>query len=385
LNFIQYGRQWIDDEDIEEVVKVLKGPLITTGPKVKEFEEAISEYTNSKFAVAVTNGTTALTCACIAANINEGDEVITTPMTFAASANCVLYRKAKPVFTDILPDTYNIDPNSIEKKINNKTKAIIAVDFTGQPVELEEIKKIAKENKLLLIEDGAHALGAQYKGSKIGSISDLTTFSFHPVKNITTGEGGIITTNNEEHYKKMMLYRTHGITRNEELLVENHGTWYYEQQLLGDNLRMTDFQAALGISQLKKIDKFNSRRREISEKYDASFKDLEGIIIQKQIEDTISARHIYIIQLELEKLQSNRKEIFDELYSRNIGVNVHYIPVYYHPYYKGLGYKKGLCPIAEDLYERIITIPLYPKMTDEEVDYVIENVINIIDKHRKDI
>ena len=385
MDFINYGRQWIDDEDIEEVIKVLKSPLITTGPMVKAFEESICEYTNARFAVAVSNGTTALTAACFSADIKDGDEVITSPMTFVASANCILHRGGVPVFADICENTYNIDPEDIRRKITKKTKAIIPVDFTGQPADLDEIRKIAKEYNLTVIEDGAHALGAEYKNKKIGSISDLTTFSFHPVKNITTGEGGIVTTDDEELYKKMYMYRTHGITRNPSLLNENHGHWYYEQQLLGDNLRLTDFQAALGMSQLRKIDMFLGRRKEISEKYDRAFKNIEEIIIQKQLGNTVSARHIYIIKLVLEKLKIGRKEIFEELLKRKIGVNVHYMPVYYHPYYKKLGYKNGLCPIAEDLYERIITIPLYPKMTDEEVDYVIENVIDVVDSNRKGV
>ncbi|SDC92336.1 UDP-4-amino-4,6-dideoxy-N-acetyl-beta-L-altrosamine transaminase [Halanaerobium congolense] len=382
--FIPYGSQWIDKHDIEAVVETLKSDYLTTGPKIKEFENKFADYVDAKYAVAVANGTAALHAAAYVAGIKKGDEVVTTPLTFAATANSVLYQNATPVFADINPKTYNIDPESIKEKITNKTKAIIPVHYTGQPCEMDEIKEIAARNDLIIIEDGAHAVGATYKDQKIGSIGDMTTFSFHPVKNMTTGEGGMITTDSKELYDKLMKFRTHGITKDEsEYINPSDGPWYHEQQELGYNYRITDIQAALGITQLKKIDKFLARRREIINKYNQQFKDINGLIIPEQLENTKSAWHIYVLQLELEKLTADRKEIFNALREKNLGVNVHYIPVYFHPYYQSLGYEKGICPKAERLYERIITIPLYPKMNDQQVDEVIKRIKSIINKYQK--
>jgi len=375
--YLPYAQQWVDEEDVGEVVKVLKSDFLTTGPKIEEFEKRFADYVGAKYAVSISNGTAALHAACFAAGINEGDEVITSPITFAASANCVLYQGGKPVFADINPKSYNIDVEDIERKITKKTKAIIPVDFTGQAVDIDGINEIAKKYGLVVIEDAAHSLGAEYKGKKIGSLVDITTFSFHPVKHITTGEGGMITTNDEKLYNKLKLFRTHGITRDKEMLHnKEEGPWFYEQLELGYNYRMTDIQAALGISQLNKINGFLKRRREIAKKYDEYLKNIDGIILPYQESFSKSAWHLYVIQLELEKFKVGRKEIFEALQAENIGVNVHYIPVYYHPYYKRLGYEKGLCPNAEKLYERIITLPLYPKMKDKD----IEDVVNALDK-----
>jgi len=382
--FIPYGSQWIDDHDIEAVVETLKSDYLTTGPKIKEFENKFANYVDSKYAVAIANGTAALHAAVYAAGIKEGDEVITTPITFAATANSVLYRNAKPIFADIDPKTYNISLKSIEEKITDKTKAIIPVHYTGQPCEMDDLIEIASKNNLIIIEDGAHAIGATYKDKKIGSIGDMTTFSFHPVKNITTGEGGMITSDSKELYDKLMQFRTHGITKSKSNYTNlSHGPWYHEQQELGYNYRITDIQAALGITQLEKLDKFLSRRREIVDIYNKEFKDIKGLIIPEQLENTNSAWHIYVLQLELEKLNADRKKIFEALREKNLGVNVHYIPVYFHPYYQSLGYKKGICPNAEKLYERIITIPLYPKMSDQQVNEVILRIINTITKFQK--
>ena len=259
--YIPYGRQWIEDDDVRAVVDTLKSDYLTTGPKVKEFEQSFAEYTGAKYAVAVSSGTAALHCACHCAGIEKGDEVITTPITFAASANSILYCGGTPVFADIDPETYNIDTDKIESLITKKTKAILPVDFAGQPCDLEKIKEIAKKNGLIIIEDASHALGADYKKLKIGSISDITTFSFHPVKHITSGEGGMVTTNDEETYKRLKLFRSHGITRNREEMERDDGEWYYEQIELGYNYRISDIHCALGISQLKKIEKFIQRRR----------------------------------------------------------------------------------------------------------------------------
>ncbi|ANC11372.1 MULTISPECIES: UDP-4-amino-4,6-dideoxy-N-acetyl-beta-L-altrosamine transaminase [Bacillus cereus group] len=376
--YLPYGQQQIDKYDIQAVVDVLKGDFLTTGPMVQQFEEAIAKYVGAKYAVSFSNGTAALHAACYAAGITEGDEVITTPMTFVASANCILYQGAKPVFADIDNETYNISPKSIEEKITNKTKAIIPVHFTGQPVELEAIKKIAKKNDLIIIEDAAHALGATYKNKKIGSIGDMTMFSFHPVKHITTGEGGVITTNNPLFYEKLVQFRTHGIERNPQKLLENHGPWYYEMQFLGYNYRITDIQAALGLSQLSKLDSFIRIRKKYVDIYSKEFSCLSEIIIPKQLPQTSSSWHLYIIRLNTKLLKCNRKEFYEALQGENIGVNVHYIPVHLQPFYQKLGYEKGICPQAENVYEEIITLPLFPKMTEADVWDVIQAVRKVL-------
>ena len=369
---IQYGRQSVDEDDIQAVVDVLRGDFLTTGPTVAAFEKAICDYTGAKYAVAIANGTAALHAACFAAGIGEGDEVITTPITFAASSNCVLYCGGISVFADIKPDTYNIDPEDIRRKITDKTKAIIAVHFTGQPCEMDVIHAIAKEYNLLVIEDAAHALGADYKGTKIGALSDMTTFSFHPVKHITTGEGGMITTNDKKLYERLILFRSHGITRREDLMTKNEGGWYYEQLDLGYNYRITDIQCALGVSQIKKLDAFVERRRELVKRYNEAFNGLEGVVCPQQAAGCNNSWHLYVVQV------PNRKEVYDRLREAGIFANVHYIPVYKHPYYQEHGYDKICCPNAEKLYEHMLSLPLYPGLTDEEQDYVIESCVDII-------
>lgn len=376
--FIPYGKQWVDEADVESVVSVLRGDWLTTGPKVEEFEKSFANYVGAKYAVAVSSGTAALHTAAFAADISNGDEVITTPMTFAASANCVLYQNGKPVFADIDKKTYNIDPLEIRKKITSKTKAIIPVDYTGQPCELDEINNIAGEHDLTVIEDASHAVGSKYKGTKIGSISDLSIFSFHPVKHMTTGEGGIVTTDSEELYEKMLLFRNHGITKKEDdFISKSDGSWFYEQQVLGYNYRITDLQCALGLSQLNKIDEFIKRRREFVKMYNEAFENIEEIVTPFHPDYVNPSWHLYVIQLNLGKLSVTRKKVFDELRKNKLGVQVHYIPVYFHPYYQQLGYEKGLCPSAEWLYKRIISLPLYPKMTDSDLDRVI-NVLKTV-------
>lgn len=375
--FIPYGTQNIGKEDIDAVVSVLKSDFLSTGPKIQEFENKFAKYVGSKYAVAVSSGTAALHCACLAAGIKKEDEVITTPMTFVATSNVILYCGAKPVFVDINPKTFNIDETLIEKQITSKTKAIIPVHFAGQPCEMDKIREIAQKHNLIIIEDAAHALGGEYKGMKIGTIGDMTTFSFHPVKHITTGEGGMITTDSEALYRKLLIYRNHGITRNEDEFVNSKdGNWYYEQIELGYNYRLTDFQSALGIVQLDKMDYSLVRRNEIVSMYRNGLKEIKEIEIPEESINGKSAWHIYIVKIKDKKI--NRKIVFDELRKRNIGVNVHYIPVYLNPYYKKLGYKKGLCPNAEKIYEQIITLPLHPKMTNEDVKYVIESIKDII-------
>ena len=382
-SYISYGKQTIDDKDIDMVIKVLKGDYLTTGPTVSEFEKKVANYVGAKYAVVVSNGTAALHMACYAAGIKSGDEVLVPAITFAASANCVLYCGGKPVFIDIDEKTYNMDIDKIEEKITSKTKAIIPVDFTGQSVDMDRILEIAKKYNLVVIEDAAHALGSEYKGQKIGVKADMTEFSFHPVKPITTAEGGIIVTNDENLYEKMLLFRTHGITRNEKFMNDNQGPWYYEQIDLGYNYRITDMQCALGISQMDKIDSFVKRRRDIVKKYNEAFGNLKEVITPYEAEYSNSGWHIYVIALNLNELTIGRKEVFEALQKENIGVNVHYLPVYMHPYYKSIGYKEGICPIAEDLYNRMITLPLFPSMTDEDVEDVITAVNKVIDFYRK--
>lgn len=394
--YIPYGRQSIDDADIEAVVKVLKSDYLTTGPAVAAFEKKVADYVGAKYAVAVSNGTAALHVACLAAGIGEGDEVITTPITFAASANCVLYCGGTPVFADIDPDTYNISPEELEKKITSRTKAIIPVHYTGQPCDMDAILKIAHKHNLLVVEDGAHALGAAYKGKKIGSIADMTCFSFHPVKPVTTGEGGMIVTDNEELYRRLVLYRSHGITRDKDMMqqyeeqlqqssdpalqeaadmlrgdVIDPGGWYYQQLELGYNYRITDISCALGASQMDKLDRFLERRRQIAKKYDEAFADIPQIKTPWQQEGCQSGWHLYMIQT----MERSRREVFDGLRQAGIGVNVHYIPVYRHPYYQRNGYAGVHCLNAEAFYERAISLPIFPGLTGQQQDYVIEHVI----------
>lgn len=375
-SFLSYGSQWIDEEDIQAVVETLRSPFITQGPKVEQFEEAVAAYVGAEYAVAFANGTAALHGACDVAGIGVGDEVITTPITFAATSNAVLYCGGKPVFADIDERTYNIDPEEIRKKITPKTKAIMPVDFTGQPVDLDEIMKIADEHQLIVIEDGAHSLGASYKGKRVGARAHMTMFSFHPVKPITTAEGGIITTNSRDYYERLKRFRSHGIEKT--AFSQEQGDWYYEMVGLGYNYRMTDLQAALGVSQLTKLNKFIERRREIAARYHEMLAEIPGIIVPEQLEETESGWHLYMIQLDQSVLNKSRKAIFNEMRARNIGVHVHYIPVYWHPYYQKLGYEKGICPKAEKWYEQALTLPIFPKMIDEDVQDVVEALKEVV-------
>lgn len=380
---IRYGKQWIDEEDIAAVGKVLRSPFITSGPNVELLEKRLMKYTGAKYAVVVSSGTAALHGACFAAGITEGDEVITTPLTFAASANCMLYCGARPVFADINPQTYNIDPQSICEKITPQTKAVIAVDFTGQPVQIEEIRAICDENNLIFIEDAAHSIGSRYKGKLVGTFSDMTIFSFHPVKTITGGEGGAILTDDYNLYKKLIMFRNHGMNHLPEDMEEVHDEpWYYEQQFLGFNYRLTDFQSALINSQLNKIDMFISRRKEIAQRYNEEFASMPEIILQQEIPEADTCRHLYIIRLDLSKLSCTRLEFYNAMVAENVVPQVHYIPIYYFPYYQRMGYRKGLCPYAEKIYEGIMTIPLFPKMTDYDVETVISAVKKIVERYR---
>lgn len=381
---LSYGRQYIDEDDIQAVADALRSDYLTCGPRITQLEEKLCEVTGAKYCVAVSNGTAALHIAAIAAGIKEGDEVITTPITFAASANCALYCGARPVFADINPDTYNIDPASIKKCITEKTKAVIVVDFTGQAAELDEIRAICKQHNLILIEDAAHSIGTRYNGEPIGSIADMTTFSFHPVKTVTSGEGGAVTTNDPVLYQKLVLAHAHGITRNRgQMIHPTDDPWYYEQVNLGYNYRMTEFQAALLMSQLKKLEAFSKRRKEIVKMYDEAFSRIPELKVQKEIPKSDTTRHLYILQLDDKKLNCTRREFFDALRAENIYSQVHYIPVYWHSHYKNLGYSKGLCPNAEHYYQQSMSLPLYYSLTDEDVKDVIHAVEKLVAYYKK--
>ncbi|MEQ8189548.1 MAG: UDP-4-amino-4,6-dideoxy-N-acetyl-beta-L-altrosamine transaminase [Candidatus Eremiobacterota bacterium] len=379
---IPYGKQWIDEDDINEVVRVLTSDYLTQGPEIIEFEKNICDYTGAKYCVAVSNGTSALQLAVASLSIEKGKEGITSANTFVASANCLIYNRLTPIFADIDNKTYNIDIKDIKEKINERTKVIIPVDFAGHPADMKDIYELAKMNKLYIIEDASHAIGSKYEdGSFVGSCkySDMTTFSFHPVKTITTGEGGAITTNNEELYEKLKLLRTHGITREDKYMDINPGPWYYEMHELGFNFRLTELQAALGINQLRKMNFFVKRRREIVRKYNRSFKEVDMLTAPVEKDGIYSAFHLYVVLIDFKKIGKSRKQIMEELRDRHIGTQVHYIPVHIQPYYqKNFGYKLGDYPVAERYYEKALSIPLYPKMTDDDVDYVINKILEVL-------
>ncbi|MBB3113312.1 UDP-4-amino-4,6-dideoxy-N-acetyl-beta-L-altrosamine transaminase [Paenibacillus phyllosphaerae] len=376
---LPYGRQWIGLDDIRAVVVTLLSDFVTTGPAVDRFEHELARYTGAQYAVAFSSGTAALHAACVAAGIGEGDEVITTPITFAATANCIRYAGGTPVFADIDERTYNIDPDSVKRLITNRTKALIPVHYTGQPADMQAIMQLAKENGLIVIEDAAHAFGASYMGRRIGSGSaSMTMFSFHPVKHITTGEGGVITTDDPELYEKLKEFRVHGITRNPSRMERPQGEWYYEMQSLGFNYRLTDVQAALGASQLKKAERFLRLRRRYRQMYDEAFMHAKGVTIPYESPECESSWHLYVLRLNRTELRAGREEIYHALRAENIAVNVHYVPVYLHPYYRDLGYRQGLCPIAERVHEDMITLPLFPRMTRRDVNDVITAVHKVL-------
>ncbi|MBN2564004.1 MAG: UDP-4-amino-4,6-dideoxy-N-acetyl-beta-L-altrosamine transaminase [Phycisphaerae bacterium] len=384
---IPYGRQFIDADDIAAVVEVLKSDWLTTGPKVEEFERAFAAFTGSQHAVAVSNGTAALHAAVYAAGIGPGDEVIVTPMSFAASANCVVYQGGRPVFVDVRDEDLLIDPEQIERvleqKVAKNAKAIIAVDYSGMTCDYDRLRDIARRYGLVLIADACHALGGSYKGRAVGSLADLSTFSFHPVKNMTTGEGGAVTTDNPEYAGRLRLFRSHGITVDFKERMEAN-SWFYEMVDLGWNYRITDFQCALGLSQLKKLPGWIVRRNEIAATYDAAFAELAPQvrllhpITNNQEPITISGRHLYVIRVPA----ACRAEIFAALRKKGIGVNVHYIPIHLHPFYRQqCGTKPGLCPVAEKAYEELITLPLFAGMSDHDVDDVIAAVHEVVNAY----
>ncbi|MBT4838000.1 MAG: UDP-4-amino-4,6-dideoxy-N-acetyl-beta-L-altrosamine transaminase [Methylococcales bacterium] len=396
-DFIPYGKQIIEDDDIEAVLQTLKSDWLTQGPKITEFEQAVADKVNAKHAIAVATGTAALHCACFAAGVTAGDEIITSPITFASSGNCGLFLGATVKFVDIRADTYCIDPQKLETAITAKTKAIIPVDFTGQPCDMDEIISIAKKHNIPVIQDAAHSIGAIYKNKMVGSIADLTIFSFHPVKHITTAEGGMIVTNDDQLAKQCRLFRTHGITNsNDDMqLVEqasdnenqylktreadSKAAWYYEMQALGNKYCLTDMQCALGISQLKKLDNFIKRRREIVAVYNEAFSKNKKLIIPFQETDRKNAFHLYMLKLNLIKMDKSRRKVFDELRAMKIGVHVHYIPLHLQPYYREkFGYKRNDFPVSEEYYDSALTIPLFPGMTDEQVQRVIDSINQVV-------
>jgi UDP-4-amino-4,6-dideoxy-N-acetyl-beta-L-altrosamine transaminase len=374
MSFIPYGHQWIDEDDIEEVVKVLRSDWITTGPKIEEIENALCKYIRCKYAVAVNSGTSALDIAVQSIGLPEGSEVITTPFTFVATSNAILYNGLKPVFADICSDTFNIDPDEIRKKISRDTRAIIYVDYAGQPCDIKVIKEIADEFGLYLIEDASHAIGAEYGNEKVGNFADLTIFSFHPVKHITTGEGGAVMTGDEELYERLLLLRNHGIDKDAHDRYGPDASWAYDMKYLGRNYRITDFQAALGISQLKKLDGFIERRSELASMYDGLLSDVDAVRLPVVRGNVKHAWHLYTILLD-ESI--GRDEFFKYMRGVNIGVNVHYIPVYRHSYYvRNFGFDPEDFPVTEEVFKRIVTLPLYPNMNTDNMFYVCDKVKN---------
>jgi perosamine synthetase len=378
---LPYGRQAIDDADIQAVVDVMRSDWLTTGPKVGEFEEAFSARVGAAYAVSVSSGTAALHAAAFAAGLKAGDEAITTPLTFAATANCVLYQGATPVFADVTADTINLDPVEVAKKISAKTRAILPVAYAGHPADLAAIIEIARQHGLVVIEDACHALGAEYGGRRVGSIADMTVFSFHPVKQITTGEGGMVTTNDPKLAETLRRFRNHGISSDARQR-QSAGQWHYEMVLLGFNYRLPDIVCALGIEQLSRLDANLARRREIAEIYTSAFRAIPGVIPPAVRAEANPAWHLYPIRVDLAKLTADRAQIFRALRAENIGVNVHYIPVHTHPYYRErFGFKGGEFPVAEGAYERLISLPMFHAMRDQDVQDVIAAVAKVVSSY----
>jgi len=379
---LPYGRQWIDEEDIKAVVEILRSDWLTTGPMVEAFEEAVGRFVGAKYGVAVSSGTAALHAAMYAAGIGTGDEVIVPPMTFAATANAVVFQGGTPVFADVDPDTLLINQAEVESKITPRTRAIITVDYAGQPCDYDALRAIVDQHGLILIADACHAIGADYKGRKVGTLADLTVFSFHPVKHITTGEGGMVVTDNPEFAERMRRFRNHGITTDYRQRAKQ-GTWYYEMVDLGYNYRITDLQCALGLSQLRKLPGWIVRRQEIARYYDSAFKNIPGVKALEVSPEVSHAYHLYIIRLDLEQLSADQRTIFSALREEGIGVNVHYIPVHLHPFYRQrFSTGPGLCPVAEAAYERIISLPIFPRMDGADVEDVSTAVRKVVEVYR---
>lgn len=382
-SFLPYGRQSVDEADIQAVVDVLRSDWLTTGPKVGEFEEAFAARVGAAHAVSFSSGTAALHAAAFAAGLQAGDEAVTSPMTFAATGNCVLYQGATPVFADVSGDTLNLDPEQVTGKISSRTRAILPVDYAGHPADLTAIMEIAGRHGLIVIEDACHALGAEHRGKRVGGIADMTVFSFHPVKHITTGEGGMVTTNNAQFAETLRRFRNHGISSDARQR-QSAGQWYYEMVLLGFNYRLPDIVCALGIQQLKKLDANLARRREIAALYTGAFREIPGVIPPGVRPEANPAWHLYPIRLDLTKLTADRAQVFRALRAENIGVNVHYIPVHLHPYYRDrFGFRGGEFPVAEDAYERLISLPMFHAMTGRDVKDVIAAVTKVLSSYSR--
>lgn len=374
---LNYGRQSISEEDIEAVTQVLRGDWLTTGPSVIDFERAVADFLGAKEAVAVNSGTAALHTAAFAAGIGPGDEVIIPAITFVASSNCVLYMGGTPVFADVMPGTLNIDPADVERRITLQTKAIVAVDYAGQPCEHAQLRTLADRYGLIVIEDASHALGSTYKGKRIGTLHELTTLSFHPVKHITTAEGGMIVTDDAALATKMRSFRTHGIDLDFHQRAEAN-LWLYDVITLGYNYRLPDMNCALGISQLARLPGWLDRRRVIAARYNNAFASMTELELPMVIPDCEAAWHLYVIRLNLDQLRVGRPEIFKALRAENIGINVHYIPIPWLTNYQMMGYSRGQWPVAEREYERILSLPIFPGMSDEDVDDVITAVTKVL-------
>ena len=373
---LPYGKQSIDDDDVQAVVDVLRSDWMTTGPKVAEFEEAFAAWVGAKHAASFSSGTAALHGAAFAAGLKPGDEAITTPMTFAATANCVLYQGARPVFADVCIDTLNIDPAEIARRITSKTRAVLPVDYAGHPSEVSPILELADKHGLVVIEDASHALGGEYQRRRVGSIAHMTVFSFHPVKHLATGEGGMVTTDQPQLAEALRRFRNHGISSDARQR-QSAGQWHYEMVLLGFNYRLTDIACALGLSQLTKLEANLERRREIAALYTEAFQKITGITSPSVRPDVNPAWHLYPIRIDPLHLRAKRVDVFSALRAENIGVNVHYIPVHLHPYYRiQFGYKGGEYPIAEASYEQLISLPMFHGMSNQDV----EDVITAVDK-----
>jgi perosamine synthetase len=375
--FIPYGRQCVDESDIKAVVDVLRSDWLTTGPIVDAFEKAVAEFVGAEYSVAVSSGTAALHTAMYAIGIGPGDEVIVPAMTFASTANAVAFQRATPVFCDVDADTLLIDANLVESKITPRTKAIIAVDYAGQPCDYDALRKIADKNNLVLVADASHSIGAEYKRRKVGTLADLNVFSFHPVKHITTGEGGMIVTDNPDYSRRMRVFRNHCITTDHRQRAEK-GSWFYEMVDLGYNYRITDFQCALGLSQLKKLPGWLKRRRQIASIYDRAFDGLSDVKPLAVSPQARHAYHLYVVKIQ----NTDRNKVFTSLRKAGIGANVHYIPVYLHPFYRRrFNTEPGLCPVAEAEYERILSLPMFPALTNEDVDMVVSSVREAVSQH----
>lgn len=383
-DFLPFSQPLIEEEEINEAIDTLRSGWLTTGPKVKRFEEEFTEYIESKYVVAINSCTGGLHLSLLAAGIGEGNEVITTPFTFCATTNVILHVRAKPVFIDIKPDTFNIDTERIEEAITPKTKAIMPVHYAGQPCEMSEIIRIAKRHNLLVIEDAAHAIAAKYKGKRVGTIGDITCFSFYATKNLVTGEGGMVATDNEKLAKKIRVLSLHGMSRDAWKRYSAAGSWYYEVIYPGYKYNMTDIQASLGLHQLRKLTRLQKRREEIAEAYNEAFANLDAIEVPFVKRNIEHAWHLYVIKIVSEKLKLDRNQFIEALRERNIGTSVHFIPVHLHPYYRDIyGFKRGDFPNAEYVYDRIISLPLYPKMENRDVQDVIWAVKDIVAKYRK--